>query len=87
MQTIDVLYETVVPLKQPSRLGKDISCDQLDHWARKGLMPRRNGKIISRERVTLDFCYRGSQKFTSVEAYQRFLKKINGEEVEDAAQV
>lgn len=80
MQTTKVLEETVVFLTQPSRLGSGITRGMLTHWTREGVLPRRRGKIISRTPVTLEWCLQGGQRVTSVEAYQRFTRKINGED-------
>ena len=74
MQTVAILDETMVRFDQgPTDLPGAPSRWKLRRWASKGL------RTPSGERVTLEWCYDGGKPVTSMEAWMRFQKAVNGE--------
>ncbi|MHC4180896.1 MAG: hypothetical protein ACYSWU_25635 [Planctomycetota bacterium] len=72
MQNQDIIHEAVVPFSDGKKLlPRAPSKSTLDRWARKGVTAGSYG------RVTLEWCYAGSVRVTSMEAYLRFNEKIN----------
>jgi hypothetical protein len=74
MQTTRVLDETIVHCSEGGKLTGRPCQDSLYNWRKKGVKRRGDRKI-----VTLEWCYLGGEPVTSVEAYERFQKRINGE--------
>ena len=79
MRTDKIVGETMVAFKQSSLLkagvkGRGPSITTLLRWSKIGLVGKNypNGKPI-----TLEYCYIGGRLFTSVEAFHRWLAKIN----------
>lgn len=72
MKTTMILRETLVPFEQARRLlPGSPSRHQMQYWQRKGIK-------VGDERITLEWCLIGRRRYTSQEAYQRFLEKVNG---------
>jgi hypothetical protein len=68
------LEETTVFCSEARRLKGKPSPDTLYNWRSEGIECRTSGV-----RVTLEWCLLGGRPVTSIEAYERFLKRINGE--------
>lgn len=74
MQTTRVLKETVIRCSHSNKLAGKPSKDTLYDWRTKGIERRCDGVV-----VTLEWCRLGGQPVTSLEAYERFHKRVNGE--------
>ena len=74
MKTTRILNETVCFLSEGHRLPTKPPRTTLRRWALEGC---RTPDGV----VTLEYCYRGRSPITSVEAFDRFLARVNGEEV------
>lgn len=79
MRTDKIIDETLVAFKQGGLLQKSgrergPAYRTILRWAKEGLKGKRNpdGTLI-----TLEYCYIGGRLFTSVEAFQRWLTKLN----------
>ena len=77
-QTTKILTETLVPLDSPKgQLVGNPTQRQLANWRLIGLsVPGTRGE---RRRVRLEWCQIGLRRYTSVEAYGRFLREVNQE--------
>jgi len=77
MQTVRVLSETVIRAHQRHRLaGKPHKCT-LYRWRKRGTKHPVTGYL-----VTLEWAYLGGEPVTSLEAYDRFMRQLNGEVIE-----
>ena len=74
MKTTLVLNETRINFADAHELLTSPSPRQLRHWARKGV------RIEGGRTVTLEYASVGRRVVTSVEAFERFLLRQNGEE-------
>jgi hypothetical protein len=78
LRTARIASETVVGFKQGSKLGVhgDMKPNRrsLIRWSTKGL--KRHCDKHNKP-ITLEYCYIGGYLYTSVEAFGRWLKKIN----------
>ncbi len=79
MRTDAILKETLVAFKQGRKLlaQKDApgpSLSTLNRWAMEGLTSKSDPDGPA---ITLEYYYIGARLFTSVEAFRRWLKKIN----------
>jgi hypothetical protein len=77
MNTMRVLDEDPIPLASlRAQISNPPKYRRLHRWVWFGLLikagPRRG------ERVTLDHCFQGGTLVTSLKAYRRFLKAVNG---------
>lgn len=83
MRTFDILLENPVPLSELRRHIADIPTYRtLYEWCRTGVQVKagpRKGTL-----VTMDFYHRGGEIVTSVEAYFRFQRAVNGDDQKDA---
>jgi hypothetical protein len=73
--TTRVLYESIVYCSQSRSLPGKPSADSIYNWRTRGVRCRR-----THHRITLEWAYYGGQPVTSREAFDRFLRRINGEE-------
>ena len=78
VRTALIAGETLVAFKQGRKLGVHggmvPTARSLQRWATKGI----NGKVDEDGTpITLEHCYIGARLYTSVEAFQRWLEKIN----------
>ena len=79
MRTKVILGETLVAFKQGRKLlasstAPGPSYRTLVRWAKDGLPPKGDSQG---QPITMEHYYIGSRLFTSVEAFQRWLEKIN----------
>ena len=74
MQTTKVLEETVIRQSERHRLPGNPSVQRLTAWRLRGVKCRATGV-----RHTLEWCYVGGEPVTSLEAYERFNRRVNGE--------
>jgi hypothetical protein len=75
MAHTNIASETLIPFDQARReLSEHLTRDQLDYWRKHGIVVNRSG---SRRKVKLESLRIGGRRFTSKEAYQRFLDAIN----------
>ena len=72
MQTTQILSETVVRCSEASSLPGKPTQKTLLNWRTKGIVNRHTGR-----RYTLEWAMLGGAPVTSLEAFQRFLEKIN----------
>lgn len=74
---IDLRREKPIPLLQLKRVaGVNRSKTTLFRWARSGAVSRVTG-----DRVRLETIYQGNARCTSIEAYWRFMFRLNGTDV------
>lgn len=73
MKTLAVLSETIVLFADARKLKGKPHWWDLRNWARYGLVSKFTG-----EKITLEWAVYGGKRCTSVEAFDRFLKKLNG---------
>lgn len=69
-----VARETVVLLAHRRKLPNKPSRTTLYCWRKTGLVSKISGK-----RITLEWCRYGGLPATSLEAYDRFMQRLNGE--------
>jgi len=79
MRTKTILKETLVAFKQGARLlgptaTRGPAYGTLVRWAKDGLAAKDSPDS---KLVTLEYYYIGGRLFTSVEAFERWLEKIN----------
>lgn len=80
MQTTRVLSETIIYCADVRRFGPGVNARMVWYWRRKGIPVRVDGKIQrSQARVTLEWAMHGGRPATSLEAIERFRKRVNGE--------
>lgn len=80
MQTTRILSETIVYCADVRRFGPGVNARMIWFWRTKGLPVRSHGKIDrTRPRVTLEWAMQGGRPATSLEAIERFRKRLNGE--------
>jgi len=74
MRNQDVAQETLIGFKQGKKLADTApSSSTITRWAKSGVNARDKGS-----RITLEYCYIGGRLYTSVEAYGRWIAKLNG---------
>jgi len=73
MKTTRICKEEIVYFSDRSRLTGKPSRRRLWNWAKLGLISD------SGKRVTLEYAKIGGSWATSIEAYERFIQRINGE--------
>ncbi len=79
MRTTAIINETRVTFKQGTRLlagGEERGPSYKSLW-RYATEGRKSKSEPDGPPITLEYCYIGGRIFTSVEAYERWLSKIN----------
>lgn len=71
--------ENLVCFDEGRKLAGTPSTQTLYRWATVGLKPRFEAE--EGHRIFLEYCTIGRRSYTSMEAYDRFLRKLNGEKV------
>lgn len=74
MRTMRVCRETTIYLSDKNKLPHKVTLRTLRNWITRGLISDTG------ERVTLEYAKIGGALATSLEAYERFLKRLNGED-------
>lgn len=73
-----IITETLVAFKQGAKLARignrGPSYQTIFRWAKTGLKDRHNPNGPP---VTLEYCYLGGRLYTSVEAFGRWMEKLN----------
>jgi len=76
LQNPAIASETILPLSKARKalpgLPSPVAYCTIFRWCHKGLRNRSLGSV-----VTLEWCMCGGTPCTSVEAYQRFIEKLN----------
>ena len=67
-----VASEQIVRFSEGRKLPTEPSRNCLYNWTMKGYVSKAN-----KERHYLEWCYVGGGKFTSIEAFERFVEKLN----------
>ncbi len=81
MITPDIIFnETLIYCSEPQHLPGRVTTDMLRDWRNKGLEIKRGPKFG--QRVTLDWAWLGGRPVTSLQAFARFQRQLNGEEEE-----
>lgn len=75
---IDVMTERLLTMRGGHALPIPVSHPTLTKYCTKGVRSRVNGRVILLERVQVNNAWH-----TSVEAYHRFLKRLNEEPGDD----
>ncbi len=71
--TIDIKHETLIGFSEAKELPRHPSYHKLRRWAKCGLLHRGR-------RVKLEWVRVGSEPCTSIEAFERFIKKMQWDE-------
>lgn len=77
--TLAVLDETVVYFSKPAKLPGRPAKSTLVNWKTRGVLAKR-GPRSPGPLIYLEWAYIGGAVVTSMEAYERFQRGINGEE-------
>jgi hypothetical protein len=75
MQSPRIIDETIVEFPDGPKLTGSPSRQTLTRWSTEGVESKSTGEVI-----TLEWAQIGYRRVTSLEAYERFLARLNGEQ-------